>query len=173
VLATCDWTLAGSGDRPRLGGPGARVVDRVDVADPASERAHRFTWRNGERGADAGSFVRRATFAGVVGDEIIDAGRSVFGEVQFDLARDPMSPVSVVARTPGGIRQRTLVSVDGGAEQPVEIYAPGGGFFHEQQVADIPSGRGTARVRIRLVEEAAGSAPLVLTHVFALAGAGE
>ncbi|MGQ0721665.1 MAG: hypothetical protein ACT4PE_08845 [Candidatus Eiseniibacteriota bacterium] len=173
VLATFDWTLAGSGDRPRLGGPAARLVDRVDVADPASERAHRFTWRNGERGADAGSFVRRATFAGVVGDEIIDAGRSVFGEVQFDLARDPMSPVNVVARTPGGIRQRTLVSVDGGAEQPVEIYGPGGGFFHEQQVAAIPPGRGAARVRIRLVEEAAGSAPLVLTHVFALAGAEE
>jgi hypothetical protein len=171
VLATCDWTLAGSGDRPRLGGPAARLVDRVDVADTESERAHRFAWRNGERGADAGSFVRRASFAGSPGDEVIDAGRSVFGEVQFDLSRDPVSPVTVVARSPGGIRQRTLVSVDGGAEQAIEIYAPGGGIFHEQQVATVPPGRGVARIRIRLVEEAAGSAPLVLTHVFALVGA--
>jgi hypothetical protein len=171
VLATCDWTLAGSGDAPRLGAPGSRVVDRLDVADPTSERVHRFRWRNDERGADAGSFVRRAAFAGLPGDEAIDAGRSVFGEVEFELARDALSAASVVLRTPGGIRQRVLVSVDGGAERAVEIYAPGGGTFHEQSVAALPAGGGAARVRIRLVDEAAGSAPLVLMHVFALAGA--
>jgi hypothetical protein len=171
VLATCDWTLAGSGDAPRFVAPGSRVVDRLDVADPTSERAHRFRWRNDERGADAGSFVRRAAFAGLPGDEAIDAGRSVFGEVEFELARDALSAASVVLRTPGGIRQRVLVSVDGGAERAVEIYAPGGGTFHEQPVAALPAGGGAARVRIRLVDEAAGSAPLVLMHVFALAGA--
>ena len=79
----------------------------------------------------------------------------------------------VVVRTPGGIRQRALISVDGGEEQPVEIWAPGGGLFQEQAVAKLPRGTGTSTVRLRVAEEAASSAPLVLAHIFALAGAEE
>ena len=173
VLALADWSLAGSGDRPRLGGPGARIVDRLDVADIASEQAHDFRWSNAEHGGDAGTFVRRASFAGTPGDEAIDGGRTVFGAVEFTVARDPASPAAVVVRCPTGVRQRVHASVDGGEEREVEIYSPGAGGFHEQAVAQLAPGAGTARIRLRLTEEAAGSAPMILTHVFVLSGAGE
>jgi len=173
VLAVADWSLAGSGDWPRIGGEGARVVDRLDVADPDSEREHRFTWRNGERGADGGSFLHRAAFVGHPEDEALDGGRTVLQEVDFEIARDPAQTAALVMRTPSGVRQRVLVAVDGGAEQAVEVYAPGAGLFHEQAVAAVPPGTGRARVRIRLVEEAADSAPLLPVHFFCLVGAGE
>lgn len=173
VLASADWSLAGSGDRPRTGGPGVRIVDRVDVADAASERAHAFRWWNPERGADAGTFARRAGFSGIPGDEAIDGGRTVMGGVAMELARDAASPATLVLRTPSGVRQRLLVSVDGGPEGAVEVYAPGAGDFHEQAVAMIPPGTERARVSVRVTPEAAGSAPLILAHVFVLAGPAE
>jgi hypothetical protein len=173
VLASADWSLAGSGDRPRLGGAGVRVVDRLDVADVESERAHSFRWWNPERGADAGTFVRRAGFAAAPGDEAIDGGRTVLGGVEMELARDGAVPAAVVLRTPTGVRQRLLVSVDGGPETPVEVYGPGGGGFHEQAVASVPPGPARAHVEVRVTPEAAGSAPLILAHVFVLVGSAE
>jgi hypothetical protein len=173
VLARADWSLAGSGDVPRLEGEGVRVVDRLDVADVRSERAHGFRWWNPERGADAGTFARRAGFSGRPGDEAIDGGRTVLGGVAMELARDPDSPAALVLRTPSGVRQRLLVSVDGGPASGVEVYAPGAGEFHEQVVARIPPGTDRARVEIRVTPEAAGSAPLILAHVFVLAGSAE
>jgi hypothetical protein len=165
VLFAADWSLAGSGDAPRLEG-GGRVVDRLDVADPASERAHRFRCDDLEPGAHAGSFVRRA-------DDLVDGGRTVFGEVEFDVARDPAAAATLVVRSVTGVRQRILVKVDGGTEREVEIWAPGSGRFHEQSIATIPDGEGTSRVRLRVVPRAAEGAALLVCHVFAIAVAGE
>jgi len=78
-----------------------------------------------------------------------------------------------VLRTPTGVRQRLLVSVDGGLESPVEVYGPGAGGFHEQAVASIAPGSTAAHVAVRVTPEAAGSAPLILTHVFVLVGSAE
>jgi hypothetical protein len=167
VLFRADWSLAESGHGPRsAGGTVRRVVDRLDVADPESERAHRFRWDDGERGAHAGSFVRRD-------ESLIDGGRTVFGEVEFDVARDATEAASLFVRSVTGVRQRVLVAVDGGSEIEVEIYAPGSGRFHEQRIGVIPPGEGNAHVRVRVVPRAADSAPLVLCHVFALADPGE
>jgi hypothetical protein len=173
VLAVADWSAARSGDAPRSGGTGARTIDRLDVADPESESAHGFAWRNRDRGGDAGSFVRRAGFAGRPDDEVVDGGRTVFGEVEFEIARDPSEPAALVVRTVTGFRQRLLVSVDGAPEREVEVYAPGAGLFLEQPVAVVSPGAGRARARIRVSDEAASSSPLILAHVFALAGAEE
>jgi hypothetical protein len=165
VLAAADWSLAGAGDVPRAVGAGARVVDRLDVADVRSERAHAFAGNDGEPGASAGTFLRRAAFA--PGDEAIDGGRTLLREARFALARDPAATATVIVRTPGGVHIRALVSVDGGPWERVEIRGAAG-RFHEQAVARIAPGEGRAEIRLRVTDEAAASAPLVLTHVFAV-----
>lgn len=177
VFARADWSLAGSADRPRFSPRDSsgvapaplRVVDRLDVADLASERAHDFQWTNREHGGDAGTFARRAGFAGgTPGDEAIDGGRTIFGEASFQVARAADGPTLVVARTVSGARERLFVSIDGGEERQLEMYAPGAGLFHEAEIGVIPPGSGRARIRLRLVPEAAESAPLILAHLFAL-----
>jgi hypothetical protein len=50
----------------------------------------------------------------------------------------------------------------------VELYAPGGGRFHEQALATIPPGAEPALVTIRVSPEPASSAPLLLTHLFSV-----
>jgi hypothetical protein len=162
--------LAGSGDAPRLeeGAPPARVLDRLDLADVDSERAHGFVLRDGGHGGSGGTFVRRAGFAGGSGGEAIDAGRTVLESIRFEIARDPTRPSYLVVRSMTGARSRVLVSIDGSAEKEVEIYAPGAGLFHDQIVSELPPGATRARVAIRVVPEPAGSAPLLFAHVFSI-----
>ncbi len=171
VLARADWTLAGSGDAPRvaLADPLAtlRVVDRLDVADLASERAHDFRWTNREHGADAGTFALRSPFAARPGDEAIDGGRTIFGEASFTLARPAGAPALVIVRTVSGARERLLVSIDGEPARRVELYSPGGGSFHDAEIGWLPPGTGRARVTLSVVPEPAESAPLILAHAFA------
>jgi len=170
VLYRADWSLADSGDGPRLPiappGPGTwSVVDRVDVADPDSEAAHAFRHDDAGLGGSGGSFVRRLAFAHDPA-EIVDGLRTVLGGVSFETARSPARPAALVLRTLSGVRTRLIVTVDDGPDEPVELYAPGAGRFHDQIVAAIPPGTGAASVRVRRIDEPAGSAPLVLGHVF-------
>ncbi len=166
VLSRADWTLAGSGDAPAAG-PGARVVDRVDVADAASERAHAWRERGRERGASGGSFVRRGA-AAPAGAEIVDGGRVLLGEATFEVARDPVADARLVLRLAGGRGGRVVVAVGDGPPQDVEL-AAAATPFHEQAVARIP--HGTGRVRVRLAAPAgAPTLPLYLCHAFVLAG---
>jgi hypothetical protein len=169
VVYAADWSMAGSGDAPRwpAGSDGAapRVLDRLDVADVASEAAHGFTYDDRERGGTAGTFVRRATFASGA-DEIVDGVRTVLGGVAFDVRRDAFRPATLVVRTVTGIRQRPVVRIDGSAAEPIELYAPGAGLFHDQAVAVVPPGNGTAHVVLEIPPGAGASPPLVLAHVF-------
>ncbi len=169
VLARADWTLAGSGDAP-ASAPGARVVDRVDVADAASERAHGWRARGRERGADGGSFVRRGA-AVPAGAEIVDGGRVLLGDASFEVARDPVADARLVLRTAGGRGGFVTIAVGDEAPRDVEL-APAATPFHEQEVARIP--HGTGRVRIRLAApRGAPTLPVYLCHAFVVAGGGE
>jgi hypothetical protein len=170
VLYRADWSLAGSGDAPRratFAGPGVRVADRVDVADRDAERAHAFSFEDREHGATPGSFWRRARVDGEA--EILDGGRTIFGEARFEIARDPLAAAGLVVRTVAGARQIVEVSVDGGESRRVEIEAATAGEFHEQVLATIPPGAGRAKVRIRVVPPPA-SGPLLLCYAFTVAG---
>ena len=173
VLYLADWTFAGSGDRLALAGvdaetPAPRVIDRIDVADLASERVHAFVAIDGERGGTGGTFLHRAPVG--AGAEIVDGGRTIFREARFTIARDTFGDAQLVARTVSGARQRLSVSIDGAAPVDVELYAPGGGRFHEQVMAAVPAGPGPAAVVVRVSPEPASSAPLLLAHVFCVAG---
>jgi hypothetical protein len=170
VLARADWALAGSGDTPRLapGEQGFRVLDRLDLADIDSERAHAFAVRDGSHGGSGGTFVRRAGFAGNEGSEVIDAGRTVLESMRFEIGRSAMEPALLVVRSLTGARARVLVSIDGAAEREIEIYSPGAGLFHDQIVSELPPGGARAKVALRVVPEPAASAPLLFAHVFSI-----
>jgi len=166
VLYRADWSRAGSGDAPHLsGGRDWRVVDRLDVADPDSERAHRFRFDQGGQGGNAGGLLRRAPFADDPA-EIVDGARTVLGGVSFEIGRAGEGATALVVRTVAGLRERVHVTVDGGDAFPVEIHGTPSGVFHDQVIATIAPGAGPARVTIRVVDKPTASAPLVLAHVF-------
>jgi hypothetical protein len=167
VLYLADWSLANSGDALSFlaNASDVRIVDRIDVADVGSERAHDFEAIDGQHGGTGGTFLHRAS-GGASAVEIVDGGRTILREARFRIGRDPFVTTTLVARTVTGARQRVSVSIDSGAPTPVELYAPGGGRFHEQALATIPPGAEPALVTIRVSPEPASSAPLLLTHLF-------
>ncbi|MEZ5066491.1 MAG: hypothetical protein R3B81_17315 [bacterium] len=171
VLYRADWSAAGSGDLPAAtsvaGFANPDLVDRLDVADVDSESAHSFAWTNGEGGGDAGSFVRRAPVDSDP-NPITDGGRSFLDTVSFEVARAPLRPATLLVRSVSGVTQVVDITIDGRPSDRVEIRAPGAGRFHEQAIATLERGTEPARVTLRVVGEFAP--PLILAHVFVVAG---
>ncbi len=98
------WDHAGTGERPLNDHTGWTIVDRVDVADLASEHAHH--WRGGLGRRHFGdptahwSLVERETLAPGL---VIDGGRTIReqrGET-FTIQVDPQKPTRIVIRTGG------------------------------------------------------------------------
>src|SRR5690606_3689173 len=80
VLAAIDWDHVGTGERPLAVREGWSVVDRIDVADTASERAHAWT------AAATAALVGRDVTRGLV----LDGGRTIdAGDATFTIARTP------------------------------------------------------------------------------------
>jgi len=93
----------GTGELPFDEHPGWRVVDRIDIADIASERAHNWRGDVGRRTLEdrtaKWSFVGRDTGPHGL---VLDGGRAVRGGREtFDAALDPAKPVRLVLRTGG------------------------------------------------------------------------
>ncbi|MDB4954288.1 MAG: hypothetical protein JWO36_1857 [Myxococcales bacterium] len=102
-VIVANWDHAHTGERPLLEHPGWAVVDRIDVADLASERAHGWVGRIGRRRfgdpTARWSVVERETFG--VG-LVIDGGRTIRdGGERFSVSIDPNKPTRVVIRTGG------------------------------------------------------------------------
>jgi hypothetical protein len=103
-VITASWDRAHSGERPLNDHTGWAIVDRLDVADLASERAHH--WRGGLGRRTFGvptahwTIVESETSgAGLV----IDGGRTIRehdGE-RFTVELDPDKPTRIVIRTGG------------------------------------------------------------------------
>lgn len=166
-LVEASWDHVGTGERLLASRNGWRIVDRVDVADLASERGHAWTGALGVRAFAAPtttwSFVaREVTERGLV----IDGGRTVRGGREaFTIARDPAKPARLVLRTGGPVDQDantkvTLVVSIGGARAG-EIGVPASsGRMIEVELA-LPAGPDT-RIEI------AASAPYRVLHWFVL-----
>lgn len=104
-LIAASWDHVGTGERPLIDHAGWAIVDRIDLADLASEAAHGW----------AGALGRRALGDpparwSVVGREagahglILDGGRTIRGGGErFAIAIDPGKPSRLVLRT-GGAR---------------------------------------------------------------------
>lgn len=100
-----NWDHVGTGERMLNDHAGWSIVDRIDVADLASEAAHRWAGALGRR--STGDPTARWS---VVGREvgmhglILDGGRTIRGGTErFAIAIDPTRPVRLVLRT-GGAR---------------------------------------------------------------------
>jgi hypothetical protein len=107
-IIEANFDHVGTGEHPLLPHPGMRVVDRIDVADLASERAHVWHGELGRR--STGDPTARWSIVGRdVGEAglVLDGGRTIRGGPrvapgeQFTIAIDPAKPVRLVMRTGG------------------------------------------------------------------------
>jgi hypothetical protein len=111
VIYRADWSVAGRGDRPAdpralEAIAGFDMADRLDVADLASERSHRYSLR-----AVDGAYEPRLRVMPVRADStlIADGGRVVSGSQSFRAALRPGRDALLVLRTDGPARARILV----------------------------------------------------------------
>ncbi|MBK7537015.1 MAG: hypothetical protein IPI49_16960 [Myxococcales bacterium] len=103
-LLTARWELAGKGEQPLAPHPGWRVVDRVDVASLASERAHAWRGELGRR--KLGDPTARWSLVGRhqagPGPLMLDGGRTIRGgRERFTLRLDARRPTRLLLRTGG------------------------------------------------------------------------
>ncbi|HEU4610700.1 MAG TPA: hypothetical protein VFS15_01435, partial [Kofleriaceae bacterium] len=101
-LLVASFDHAGTGERPLNDHTGWSIVDRIDVADLASERAHDWVGALGRRHfgdpTARWSVVERSTAGGLV----IDGGRTIRGgSERFTVHVDHAKPSRVVIRTGG------------------------------------------------------------------------
>jgi hypothetical protein len=115
-----------------------RIVDRVDIADLASERAHAWTGALGVRGfaepTTTWSFVARdVTEHGLV----IDGGRLIRGGREaFTITRDTGKPAKLVLRTGGA-----AIAGQAPITKPVTLAVSIDGTKAGEIVVPVPSGR--------------------------------
>lgn len=154
-VLVANWDLMGTAELPLVERAGWRVVDRVDIADLASERAH--GWRgdlgrrkHGDRTAKW-SFVARE-----VGERglLLDGGRTIRGRTErFAIETDRERPSRLVLRSGGPsmiynhepITQPVAIRVFAdGAEVGALTVAPPSGRFVEVELA-LPAGARSIR----------------------------
>jgi hypothetical protein len=102
-LIVANWDHVGTAERPLDPHPGWSVVDRLDIADLASERAHDWRGRMGRR-LFTDTTARWSVVEREVGEHglVIDGGRTIRGASEhFAIAFDPAKPVRLVMRTGG------------------------------------------------------------------------
>jgi hypothetical protein len=133
ALHVADFDHARSAERPLAPHVGWAIVDRVDVADRASERAH--GWIGSVEGP---SIVAREIGASGLA---IDGGRPVRGE-RFAVAIDPAKPVRVIARVAAPVRTPLDLGALGSMIVPISAR------FVEVELA-LPS-RGTATLEVNV-----------------------
>jgi hypothetical protein len=140
-ILVASWDHAGTGERPINDHSGWSIVDRVDIADLASERAHGWVGRMGRRKVGdptaRWSIVERSTANGLV----IDGGRTIrAGGEQFTVHVDPAKPTRVVLRTGGqrsygwheAIDKPVTITLFTGKKQLGQLtVAPPAGMFSE------------------------------------------
>jgi hypothetical protein len=170
------WDHVGTGERPLTAHDGWDVVDRLDVADLVSERAHHYQPRLGRR-AFGDPTARWSLVHRDVGPAglILDGGRTIRGGGErFTLTIDPARPLRLVLRSGGNpsypwheeIHGPVTLTLYGPDDQPLATATapPPGGTFHEIQFLVAPHALATAEVELRV--EAA--APYRAFHWFAL-----
>ncbi len=171
-VIAASWDHAGTGERPITAHPGWAVVDRIDIADLASERAHGWHGAQGRRKlgdptAKWSMVAREVAASGLV----LDGGRTIRGGAErFTIAVDPGKPVRLLLRTggPPGVPYQETISAavalelrdaDGHVLASHTLPAPDGSFA--EVAFELPAGTSTT-----LSTEAAG--PYRAFHWFVL-----
>lgn len=152
------WDHAGTAERPLNDHTGWAIVDRVDVAHLASERAHGWSGAMGRRKfgdpTARWSIVEKQT-----ANLAIDGGRTIRGgSERFTVRLDPAKPTRVVLRTGGQpkypwhepITKPTQVSLFAGAKRLGTLtIAPPSGAFAEVTFSLQPHAAATREVELR------------------------
>lgn len=118
------WGQHLSAEAPLSSYPGLMLVDRVDVADMASERVHQWKGALGQRGMGdptaRWSMVARQASApsGQPGPPYVDGGRTIRdGRESFVLTVSPTVPTTLLLRSGGALTHPFHVA----ANKPVEV----------------------------------------------------
>ena len=136
-LLTATWDHAHTAERPLAPTEGWHVVDRLDIADLASERAHHWRGQLGRRAyADPTarwSFVHKETGPRGL---LLDGGRTIRGKAEtFTVTVAPGKPVRLALRTGGKSGypwNETLTATNklevtaGGTTQVLDLLPPSG-----------------------------------------------
>ncbi len=102
-LITATWDHANTAERPLQAVTGWHLVDRLDIADLANERAHGWRGQLGRRAygdpTAKWSFVHKETGENGL---LIDGGRTIRGKAEnFTIRVAPNKPIRLVLRTGG------------------------------------------------------------------------
>lgn len=157
-VIAANWDHVGTGERPLVDHPGWAVVDRIDIADLASERAHRWRGAQGRRklGDPTAKWSLIAREVGARG-LVIDGGRTIRGgEEDFAITTDPGKPVRLVMRSGGPASQAyhetitaavpmAITDADGATIASQAVPAPNGTF--QEVVFELPAGTSTVHAR--------------------------
>jgi hypothetical protein len=140
-IITATWDHVHTGERPLNDHTGWAVVDRVDIADMASERAHHWSGRMGRRKIGDPTARWSLTERQTVGGLVIDGGRTIReGSERFTVHLDPAKPTRVVFRTGGQKSYGWHETIDkpielalfiGGKQRGKLTVAPPAGTFSE------------------------------------------
>jgi hypothetical protein len=131
------WDHVHSGERPLNDHTGWAVVDRVDVADMASERAHAWSGRMGRRKIGDPTARWSLTEKQTLGGLVIDGGRTIReGSERFTVELDPAKPTRVVIRTGGQKSYGWHEAID----KPIELALYAGGKQRGKLTIAAPAG---------------------------------
>ncbi len=147
-LLAATWDHAHSAERPLEPVAHWTVVDRIDVADLASERAHHWRGALGRRGfgdpTAKWSFVHKEVGARGL---LLDGGRTIRGRAEaFTLTVDPARPVRLVLRTGGKsgypwnealTATNKLEVTAGGTTQVIDLVPPSGALV--EVIVELPA----------------------------------
>jgi hypothetical protein len=140
-IIVADWDHVHTGERPLNDHPGWKMVDRVDIADMASERAHHWVGKMGRRKLGDPTARWSITEKEPLNGLTIDGGRTIReGGETFTVFLDPNKPTRLIIRTGGQpsygwhetLTKPIQMAVYAGAKKLGELtVAPPNGVFSE------------------------------------------
>ena len=151
VLYQAHWAADHSGEairnRTLLEG-GWRVVDKVDVADLASERRHGYQSKVWVPGSGEANLLMALSAADDPQAVYIDGGRTVTGGERMEVVLNADRPATVIMRTVTGIAQHFAVFANGKKIANVELPGGRGRQWLELAVGQIPASDVHGRIEL-------------------------
>jgi hypothetical protein len=165
IVAPLIESGAGSGEQPASLAAGARVVDRVDVADVQNEEEHAY--RLWPPGAITDNILRRARVPGRP-TLIVDGGRKIPGSESFRFQAQSGQAATLIGRFSADRALELSVEVNGRA-LPLKVPATASDAYAELAL-QLPAGIVQASNQVTIRRVGAGP-PFASYHYFVLQGA--